>query len=375
MDFNSPDDLIKKIMEDANNFEDGNVFKTNFNGEELYNLNLESIPCLFGDIIPACGVWTLVGSSDTGKSMLLRQLAINCAKGEAFLGWQNNARRNRVIFVSTEDDAPSTSFLLRKQSALRDGLANLCFCFNSEDVPQFLHQQLLAWPADLVIIDAWSDVFGKDLKDSALIRRTLNVYKSIAARYQCSIGFLHHTGKRTEKLEPSKNNILSGQGYEATMRLVIELRADAANPALRHLCIVKGNYLSNDYKQSSYVLQFNSDTFLFSHTGERVPFEQLRVVTPEAGNTAKEKKATPFYDMEDEEHKALLADIFENESPLKYTELCATLGEVYSKKSGDNYGRDKSRRLLSYLLSSGLIIKQGKDGNSLYTIVTDDDMP
>jgi hypothetical protein len=86
---------------------------------------------------------------------------------------------------------------------------------------------------------------------------------------------LHHTGKRTQNLEPSKDNLLSGQGLEAKMRVVIELRADLMNPAFRHLCIVKGNYLPANYKRESFVLQFDEPNFHFTNTGERVPFELL----------------------------------------------------------------------------------------------------
>src|SRR3569833_2273545 len=150
MNITSPEDFIKAIEEDAANFADTAAFKTSFTINELINLNLESIPCLFGDIIPACGVWTLVGSSDTGKSMLLRQLALNCIKGEDFLGWQNNAKHKKAIFISTEDDPASTAFLVRKQSPGWDGPASLLFNFNSEDVPAYLHQRLQTWPADLV---------------------------------------------------------------------------------------------------------------------------------------------------------------------------------------------------------------------------------
>jgi hypothetical protein len=85
---------------------------------------------------------------------------------------------------------------------------------------------------------------------------------------------LHHTGKRTEDLPPSKNNLLGSQGFEAMMRLVLELRIDRDNSDLRHLCIVKANYLPKGYKESSYVLRFDSN-MLFEDTGARVPFENL----------------------------------------------------------------------------------------------------
>ncbi|MEO6038136.1 MAG: hypothetical protein ABIQ93_06960, partial [Saprospiraceae bacterium] len=105
----------------------------------------------------------------------------------------------------------------------------------------------------------------------------------LADRHKCLFLFLHHTGKRTENLEPSKNNLLSGQGFEAKMRLVIELRADSISSSSRHLCIVKGNYLSAEHKRESYVLEFLPDKFQFIKTGVRVPFEMLTKNPDDAG--------------------------------------------------------------------------------------------
>lgn len=85
---------------------------------------------------------------------------------------------------------------------------------------------------------------------------------------------LHHTGKRTEELSPSKNNLLGSQGFEAKMRLVLELRTDKEDSQYKHLCVVKANYLPREYKESSYKLRFDSN-MLFEDTGVRVPFEEL----------------------------------------------------------------------------------------------------
>jgi len=41
-----------------------------------------------------------------------------------------------------------------------------------------------------------------------------------------------------------------------------------------HLCCVKGNYLSADYKTESIKLRF-SEALTFTETGERIPFENL----------------------------------------------------------------------------------------------------
>ena len=102
----------------------------------------------------------------------------------------------------------------------------------------------------------------------------LQNYSILAKKYQCLVLVLHHTGKRTEDLPPSKINLLGSQGFEAKMRLVLELRTDRDDQDLRHLCIVKANYLSKDYKEASYVLKFDSN-MLFENTGQRVLFDDL----------------------------------------------------------------------------------------------------
>lgn len=122
-----------------------------------------------------------------------------------------------------------------------------------------LDRRLTRQPADVVIIDCFSDAFGGDLKDTQKIRSYLHPYQELALKHQCLILFLHHTSKRTEAYEPSKHNLLSGQGFEAKMRLVIELRADISDPTIRHLCIVKGNYLPGNMKRESYVLRFDEE--------------------------------------------------------------------------------------------------------------------
>ncbi len=247
-------------------------------GEHLLSSELESIPCLIEPIFQKVGLACLAGSSDTGKSALLRQLAISVVSGQnTFLDFNLKPTYKSVIYVSTEDDLNSTAFLLKKQFLLKDPklLNGLRFLFDSENVLNELEIRLKRKPADLVIIDCFADVFKGNLKETQEIRTFLNLFQQLASKHKCLILFLHHTGKRTETLEPSKNNLLSGQGFEAKMRLVVELRADLSNPVFRHLCIVKGNYLPGKLKRESFCLKFNEQNFVFEDTGEKTPFENL----------------------------------------------------------------------------------------------------
>lgn len=247
-------------------------------GESLLLTEIKEIPTLVYPFLQQTGLACLAGSSDTGKSSILRQLAIAIVTGENnFLGFRINANHRSVIYVSTEDLERETAYLLSRQTQQYkpELLKGLRFVFEIENLFSELDRRLNTKPADLVIIDCFADTYGSDLKDTQRIRTYLHPFQELAQKHQCLILFLHHTGKRTENFEPNKNNLLSGQGFEAKMRLVIELRADLLNPLHRHLCIVKGNYLPASYKKESYVLQFDEQNFVFTNTGERMPFELL----------------------------------------------------------------------------------------------------
>lgn len=262
-------------------------------GEQLLLGKKDSIPFLLDGLLQSTGLACLAGSSDTGKSCLLRQLAIAVATGaEMCFGFKLNTMYKSSIYVATEDGRDATAFLLSKQAQMHRPaeVSSLRFLFDYEDLLVDLDAALTQKPADLVIIDCFQDAYGGDLKDTQRIRLFLGDYQRLAEQHQCLFLFLHHTGKRSEDRKPSKNNLLSGQGLEAKMRLVIELRADVLDSSLRHLCIVKGNYLSGQQKKDSFVLGFDENAFTFRNTGERTSFEEL--VRQEHGEETKYGQVT-----------------------------------------------------------------------------------
>lgn len=248
-------------------------------GRSLLEKQVDFLPMLFGNVIPQVGLWALVGASDTAKSMLLRQLAMCVASNQSFVSMECKASCNRAIVVCSEDDDNAISYLLRKQNKsigiTHEQAENLTFLFDTFDFIQQLEAELIRQPAGLVILDAFGDLFdGKDGNQNSQVRQFLNQFSQIANRHKCSICFLHHTGKRTENLAPSKNNAIGSQGFEAKMRLVIEMRLDKTDPNLRHLCIVKGNYVPQLEKQASIVVRMD-ENLTFTDTGDRVDFDEL----------------------------------------------------------------------------------------------------
>ena len=73
---------------------------------------------------------------------------------------------------------------------------------------------------------------------------------------------------------PNKNSILGSQGFEAKMRSVLMLTKDDNEESLRHLCVIKNNYLPESSKSMSYVLRFN-EHLAFDNTGDRVKLNDL----------------------------------------------------------------------------------------------------
>jgi len=251
-----------------------------YSANELLSRGITKIPTLLDPLFPRVGLIAVAGSSDTGKSSFLRQFVISVVVGDSdFLGFNLTAKHQRAIYVSTEDDDFAVSFLLSKANNSRrlhsDAYSGLTFIFDTENILFRLEYELKERPSDVVIVDAFTDLYGKSMNDSNQVRTFLNDFSQLAQKHKCLIIFLHHTGKRTEELTPSKNNLLGSQGFEAKMRMVAELRTDQIESALRHLCIVKGNYLSKEYKTESYVLNFD-ENLQFSFTGDRVPFDELK---------------------------------------------------------------------------------------------------
>ena len=268
-------------------------------GNQILALGLQRVPTLVEPFIPKYGTMSLAGSSDLGKSYLLLQLADAVINGrEDFLGFPLNVTHKSVIYLSTEDDEHSLSprlLNLAKGSADTSAYENLRVIFETQDLIGRINALLNEQPADIVIVDTFSDIFDGDMNQANKVRTYIQKFKEIGVKHNTLIIFNHHCGKKNDYRAPHKDNLLGSQGFESSMRTVIELRKDLHNPNIRHLCIVKGNYLGEEYKNASFVLHFDFQNG-FTNTGNRVDFELLVKVedTPRAQqrNEAEERVVT-----------------------------------------------------------------------------------
>lgn len=305
--------------------------KTTFDALELYNLKIDNLPKLLNPYFQKIGLAALVGTSDSGKSTFLRQLSLSIAfKKEYFLGNKLNCKTNKVIYVSTEDDSNSVSTAIRKQINYMISqeknldltlLKNLHFIFETENLLSKLKKRLKNDPCDLIVIDAFSDVFAKDINANTQVRQFLHDYHNIARTYKCLIIFLHHIGKNTQKNAPSKDSIIGSQAFEAKMRAVIELRPNKYKDNYKDLWVLKANFLDSTFKNKSYVLEMTSD-LIFKQTGVR---------NSKIQNSKKENDAI-VEKVEELKNKGLSYRKIEAE--LKNTEFAVSksaIGEIISK--------------------------------------------
>lgn len=250
------------------------AIKDSMNGLELLKISEEQFPWLVDNLIPKYGVGALVGESETGKSTFLRQLSLSISRGEKkFLGFNLEAKHKKAIYVSTEDEQVATAHWLgahleyhktdnrnKKNYAF---LKNLTFLFEHDNLVKKLKEKLEGGNVDLIVIDAFSDIFLQEINATNAVRTFINSFMEIAKSYHCFVLFLHHYGKSRKGSD--KNRVLGSQGFEGKMRVLLSLEKGDNNFDLR---IIKHNYLSNEAKAVSYELSLNSN-LKFIKNGEK----------------------------------------------------------------------------------------------------------
>jgi hypothetical protein len=151
-------------------------------------------------------------------------------------------------------------------------LERVRFIFTYDNLAEELDLLLDEQPADLVIID---DPLAGRRKGGKSVKDILHDFRQLAQHYQCAFLFAKNTGKKAGDKAPCMSNLSASSIFESEMRLILELRRDRIDPALRHLCLVKGSYLPPSSKDKSFLLHFHEHNLTFQNTGKRIPFENL----------------------------------------------------------------------------------------------------
>lgn len=162
-------------------------------GDYLLSLDIKEIRTLYG-FFPVGAVSLVVGASDVGKSMFLRQLGMCTAAGYPFIGREFDGVHKKSIIACTEDDEAATSFFLNRQNKTlninAEAFKNIRYIFDTSGLVEKLRAELEREPADVVVLDALGDLFtGKDLNANNQVRQFLHPFTGIAAEFGTAVVF------------------------------------------------------------------------------------------------------------------------------------------------------------------------------------------
>ena len=309
------------------------------------------MPTLYDPIIPQVGICVIGGESDAGKSQFLRNLAICVATGREFLGYPFCGEYKSAIYAASEDDCMATAYLMKRHNLYygdeREDWKRLHFIFETDNIVERLDERLAVNPADLIVIDSFADFFsGKDQNNSAQVRGFIKPFSELARKHRCCIIFLHHIGKWQENNAPSKNALVGSQSLEAVARACFLFVKDKSDANIRHLCIVKHNYVGSEYKSSSIELRMDSESFTFTPTGNRVPFDLLT-----ESSTKYKKKSVEDYGS-DEEFAGFFSSVIQG--TVSKTSLMTAL------KSKFTCSQEKAIEILNFYTNKGWLVNVSK---------------
>lgn len=292
---------------------------------QLLALKEETERYLLEPVLPKIGTGVLVGRPDTGKSQFARQFCLSVANGDTdFLGFKLHLIQKKALYLATEDDHLNTRHLLGKQVTEKTyNTDNLKFVFadlmTTKEIIATLHKELKKDPVDLIIVDAFGDVFqGVDSNNNTAMRNTAKAFDKVAKQYNCFLLFVHHINKAAYDQAPNQKHIQGGSGLAQKVRSAIQLSVGPGR--YRYLSVTKGNYCPQDVKENAFELEFNEQTFSFSFTGNRIDPSNL-------SSDKKEKK-------EEEKLQTLInlsELVFMDQDELTYKEMTSRIEKLTSK--------------------------------------------
>jgi len=175
--------------------------------EPWYSTNIAFIQRDF--IIPGFKLGTvgsLVSPGGAGKSMLAMILAHQIASGRDLLGF-GETKTGRVVYLSGEDDEDELGYRLaaigpmlslEDRGACIEKLMMVDFTKDIKRLESKEFQEELEMAAAgtrLIIIDTLRVFHGADENNASEMTHIISLMRSIAAKHQCSILFLHHSSK------------------------------------------------------------------------------------------------------------------------------------------------------------------------------------
>jgi|GEM_PF-5809247 len=154
-------------------------------------------------ILPAGGVGILAGPAGYGKSWMLLDLAVECARGGRWLG-RFSTTSGRILYLDEESTPTLLRHRLRKllnAKSLQGTKLDVYFgvgqgiCLNDQASAEGLRQVLQALQPALVIVDSLIRVHRAEENSASEMSRVFAVVKALTRDFGCTFLFSDHQRK------------------------------------------------------------------------------------------------------------------------------------------------------------------------------------
>jgi len=154
-------------------------------------------------ILPVGGVGILAGPAGYGKSWMLLDLAIECARGGRWLG-QFSTAKSSVLYIDEESSPGLLRHRLRKllnAKKLHPHDLNICFCIgqgiclDQKGSAEALAKVIVQLQPSLVIIDSLIRVHHSEENSASEMSRVFAVVKDMTRESGCAFLFADHQRK------------------------------------------------------------------------------------------------------------------------------------------------------------------------------------
>jgi RecA-family ATPase len=359
------------------------VAKTVFSYAELYEQKEDQTKFIIPELLPAHSVAMFIGEDGIGKTQLCTQLALHiCFKYPSFLGLPLNAVHHSALICATEDSRKKWIQAAAKQHNklepnVKPTSINLQFMEASEfdelqELKDSLEGELKRQPYDLIVVDAFSDLFTMidgEINSNKDARTLLKYLGGVCSTYSTTIIVIHHAAKtkivakrHNSKIFVEKNDSQGAGAITQRPRTVLALSNDPKSISengltyTNYLHAVKANEMGKHYVKHAIRLQFDGGNLLHKNTG-LVDIDMYEDAAPAESNATgfNNRKATPA-EIPAKQHQEVIAGVLRpgEEMPRKdfVQKLAASYGVGTTKIESAN-------GFIAYLLENGYIIKTG----------------
>jgi hypothetical protein len=290
----------------------------------------DELECVIEDMLPVGGTAILAGRPKGGKSTLALNLALNTARGEAFMG--REVRRGAVLYLALEGANGGWKQLLRRLGVGKSDDLYLCIDRAPDDMLRWLREAIEEYHPVLVIIDTLQRLLRvRDGNDYATGSNATDAVIELARRSGAAVMLLHHSGKTRHA--DIVDDVMGSTAWAASVDTVMVLRKSE-----HHRTIASEQRFGRNLEET--VLEMQADTNRVSAGGSK----------READLTRARDAIVAFLQMHAEEHaeehivdertidKNVEGRTMVKREALRDLVASADIGRVGSGRKGDPYG-------------------------------------